>query len=346
MARFEKSKRYKAWIGLVLFMLTGMAGRAETPAVRAKFSADSVLIGDQFRLEVEVDKDMMEIIEFPVFKGALGDSSELEILGESLVDTLKSDGRRITLRKEYTLTSFDEGDYRTGKFPVLYVDKNIVDTLWSQDSLRIVVNTIPVDTVKQTIHDVKPPIHTPVRFGEFSGYLAVGLVGLLVVAAIIWLLVKKLRKKSLFGDKKLPDEPPHVTAIRLLEKLHNQKLWQSGKYKLYYTGITDILRQYLSSRYPIKAMEMTSKEIIGRMEKESLSDVSMKRLSDILLTADFVKFAKYIPNADQNEAAYTDAYYFVEETKVSDPVAAEPSIESSQFREEKTPETTDEKEER
>ena len=51
MARFEKSKRYKAWIGLVLFMLTGMAGRAETPAVRAKFSADSVLIGDQFRLE-------------------------------------------------------------------------------------------------------------------------------------------------------------------------------------------------------------------------------------------------------------------------------------------------------
>ena len=113
--------------------------------------------------------------------------------------------------------------------------------------------------------------------------------------------------------------------------------------KLYYTGITDILRQYLSSRYPIKAMEMTSKEIIGRMEKESLSDVSMKRLSDILLTADFVKFAKYIPDADQNEAAYTDAYYFVEETKVSEPVAVEPSIENPQPEEGKTPETPDEK---
>ena len=79
------------------------------------------------------------------------------------MDTLQSDGRRLTLRKEYTLTSFDEGDYHTGKFPVLYVDKNIVDTLWSQDSLHIVVNTIPVDTVKQKIHDVKRPIHTPVR---------------------------------------------------------------------------------------------------------------------------------------------------------------------------------------
>lgn len=145
MARFEKSKRYKAWIGLVLFMLTGMAGRAETPAVRAKFSADSVLIGDQFRLEVEVDKDMMEIVEFPVLKGTLGDSIEIEILGESLVDTLKSDGRRLTIRKEYTLTSFDEGDYRTGKFPVLYVDKilsipygpRILYGLWSIQSPSI-----------------------------------------------------------------------------------------------------------------------------------------------------------------------------------------------------------------
>ena len=149
MTRFEKSKKYKFWITALLLTWVGGAGYAETPTVRAKFSADSVLIGDQFRLEVEVDKDMMEIVEFPVLKQTLGDSTDIEVLGESLVDTLQSDGRRLTLRKEYTLTSFDEGDYHTGKFPVLYVDKNIVDTLWSQDSLRIVVNTIPVDTVKQ-----------------------------------------------------------------------------------------------------------------------------------------------------------------------------------------------------
>lgn len=343
MTRFEKSKKYKFWITALLLTWVGGAGYAETPTVRAKFSADSVLIGDQFRLEVEVDKDMMEIVEFPVLKQTLGDSTDIEVLGESLVDTLQSDGRRLTLRKEYTLTSFDEGDYHTGKFPVLYVDKNIVDTLWSQDSLRIVVNTIPVDTVKQKIHDVKRPIHTPVRFGEFSGYLAMGLAGLLVVAAIIWLIVKKLRKRPLFGDKKAPDEPPHVTAIKQLEKLHNQKLWQSGKYKQYYTGITDILRQYLASRYPIKAMEMTSKEIIDRMKSESLIDVSMKRLSDTLLTADFVKFAKYVPDADQNEAAYTDAYYFVEETKQSEPVAVEEvQPEAQQKSVQAAPETTEE----
>ena len=90
-------------------------------------------------------------------------------------------------------------------------------------------------------------------------------------------------------------------------------------------------------------MEMTSKEIIDRMQRESLTDVSMKRLSDTLFTADFVKFAKYTPDADQNEAAYTDAYYFVEETKIGEPVEESP-VENPQKEEEMTPKTTDEKE--
>ena len=52
MTRFEKSKKYKFWITALLLTWVGGAGYAETPTVRAKFSADSVLIGDQFRLEV------------------------------------------------------------------------------------------------------------------------------------------------------------------------------------------------------------------------------------------------------------------------------------------------------
>lgn len=88
---------------------------------------------------------------------------------------------------------------------------------------------------------------------------------------------------------------------------------------------------------------MTSKEIIDRMKSESLIDVSMKRLSDTLLTADFVKFAKYVPDADQNEAAYTDAYYFVEETKQSEPVAVEEvQPEAQQKSVQAVPETTEE----
>lgn len=98
-----------------------------------------------------------------------------------------------------------------------------------------------------------------------------------------------------------PADPPHVAAIKQLEKLHTQKLWQSGKSKQYYTGLTDILREYLAGRYNFQAMEMTSAEIIARIRELSVEERASKRLGSLLEVADFVKFAKYEPDAVQNE---------------------------------------------
>ena len=39
-------------------------------------------------------------------------------------------------------------------------------------------------------------------------------------------------------------------------------------------------------------------------------------LTAILRVADLVKFAKAAPDAEENEACYLKAYYFVEETKL------------------------------
>lgn len=117
---------------------------------------------------------------------------------------MKTDGRRITLKKSYLLTCFEEADYRIGKFPVLYINKNIIDTLWSMDSLRIFVNTLSVDTATQTIHDVKLPLEVPVRFGEYGGYLLTGLLGAALIALVVFLLVKRFRGKRQSGGKRVP----------------------------------------------------------------------------------------------------------------------------------------------
>lgn len=105
-------------IGALAALTLGAAAvRAADPVVSARFSADSVMIGDQFSLDIRVDKDVMEVVDFPVFNGFLSDSADIEILAESPVDTLKAEGRRITLGKSYLLAGFDEGRYRMGRFP-------------------------------------------------------------------------------------------------------------------------------------------------------------------------------------------------------------------------------------
>lgn len=291
---------------------TTRKGRNDAPVVRAKLSADTILIGQRVKLRIEVDKDVMQMIGFPEFEnGRLADS--LEILMQSRIDTVRQ-GRREHLSCEYLLTCFSPADYRMGKFPALWADKNIVDTVWSVDSIRLIVMAPPVDTVNNTIYDIRPPMPILLRFGEVSGYMLIGLVVALIIALVIYLLLFK-RGKGLLAALRGPADPPHVTAIKELEKLHTQKLWQCGKSKQYYTGLTEILREYLVGRYHFQAMEMTSAEILACIRELAVEERSAARLKRLLEVADFVKFAKLEPDPEQNEDAYQDAYYFVEETK-------------------------------
>ena len=62
-------------------------------------------------------------------------------------------------------------------------------------------------------------------------------------------------------------------------------------------------------------MEMTTDEIITALRDVELPHQSRSSLIAILRTADMVKFAKATPDAEDNEQAFMDAYYFVENTK-------------------------------
>ena len=314
----------------IALLLAGAAARAQSdvPQVTAHIQPDSVMIGDRFDLMVDVEKDLVQVVQFPEFEDKPG--SAIELYKEHPVDTLERDGRHLKLRKRYTLAAFEEGKWNLGRPAVLYADKNIVDTLYTSDSLRLDVGTFQIDTAKQTIYDLKPQRTLPLRAEEITGYLFGGLFLLLNLAALLFALRYHLSKRGkhlsdLF--KPAPPAPPHVEAIRALEGLHNQKLWQNNKHKAYYSGLTDILRRYLAGRYGIGALEMTSDEIIDAVRPLDLPRKSAMELTALLREADLVKFAKATPEAACNEEAYQWAYYFVEETK---PVEEQPSAEAEE----------------
>lgn len=289
------------------------------PRVVARLSADSLWIGDQFTLEVEVDKDLTQLVDFPSYLGPEGAPGTLgqsvEVLSESPVDTLAREGRAVTIRKRYLLTVFEPGRYNLGLFPALYADKNIVDTLRSADSLRFFVRTFPVDTLSMEIRDIRPPLAVPVRVGEWGGWAALAFLAAQLLFALVYLLRHRPEKQPRTRRSRRPDDPPHVAAIRELERLHGEKLWQNQRHKLYYTRLADIVRTYIESRYDIGAMEMTSAEITAALRGLGIPERSHGQIRRLLSTADYVKFAKYIPGPDDNEQAWSDAYYFIEETK-------------------------------
>ena len=312
-----------AWLAALTLAATPLRAQ-DRPVVTAHIDPDSIMIGDRFDYVIDVEKDLVQEVDFPVFEPRDG---KLALVESFPVDTLLRDGRHLKLRKRYRLAAFDEGNYNLGVAQVLYADKNILDTLHSRDSLRLQVTTFQIDSTSQSIYDLKPQKTLPFRLREIKDYITWGLFILLLLAAGAWGLHRWLAKRGKgFGDlfKPAPPLPPHVAAIQALETLHNQKLWQNNRHKQYYSGLTDILRTYIAGRWGIGAMEMTSDEIIEAMRGQELPDKARMDLTSILRDGDLVKFAKAMPDAEQNEADYLKAYYFVEETKLVEETAPQP----------------------
>ena len=286
---------------------------ANAPKISGTVEPDSIGIGDRFLYTIEVERDLMQEVYFPDFKQSV---EHYEMIEDRPVDTLSREGRKLKLRKSYLMAAFQEGIHNV--LPeVMYLDKNIIDTLRGDDTLRLMVTTFEIDSTSHTIFDIKPQRTLKFKFGEISGYVTWTIIAIIILV-LLFLVAKRILAhygKS-FSDifKPAPPLPPHEIALRDLKKLHSERLWQEGNHKLYYSGLTDILRAYIAGQFGVGALEMTSDEIIEAMRGVEIPQKQKMDLTELLRDADLVKFAKAMPEAEANEAAYTMALNFVEQT--------------------------------
>ena len=318
------------YVSALVAMQVAVAQTA-APTITSRLSADTVMIGDRVTLTVEVEKDVMQQVIFPSFDFTQTDGSEqaepsIEVIHDFAPDTVSQEGRRVLLRKRYEMAVYDEGIYRMGKAQVLYLDKNLIDTLVADREEELFVKTFQIDSTAKSVRELKPQKTLKLRFAEFGGYLGISFAVALLIVGAIFLLIRYLHKRGkriadLF--KPAPPVPAHIVAIESLEKLRNEKLWQNNKHKLYYSGLSDILRTYLAGRFEVGAMEMTTDEIADTLRNIDIEQKQKMDLLAVLRDADLVKFAKATPEAEDNELAFDKAFYFVENTKPIEQVEEE-----------------------
>ena len=142
-------------------------------------------------------------------------------------------------------------------------------------------------------------------------------MGILIIFGVIYYLRKRKKAEPVFQILTKPRLLPHEIALAEFEKLRMRKLWQEGRIKEYHSEITDILRKYFESRFGIMALEMTSMEILDAVRSQNaMTSDTTGRLSDILTTADLVKFAKMRPLPTENDLCLNNAITVVNDTAV------------------------------
>lgn len=321
----------KRHVNLSAYLL--QARRLFLPVIALILAASSVSAQNQRKVSVKASLDSayilmgrvtpltLEVIEPASASGALLLPPDTLTTGVEIAAVLPPDTTDLgnslrQIRHTLILQSFDSGLYVLPPLPYVLAPGN--DTILS-NHLSLKVIPVPVDTLA-TIHDYADIAASPSRWYDFlpdfiTDYWGWILVALIIIAGGIaaWLILsKKVTVPLLPKEKPLS---PYEVAISQLSQLKADQLCEHGREKDYYTRLTDILRQYLESRFSINAMEMTSSQIMRSLRDNPETRNSSALMKDILEIADFVKFAKVRPLPDDNVRSFNRAVSFVEDTK-------------------------------
>ncbi|MFC2138226.1 hypothetical protein ACFLTE_08635 [Bacteroidota bacterium] len=301
---------------LWLFILGGCnlqfnVTNGQSVTLKAGVDSTHILIGDQVKLKFEITQPKEADIVFPEFRDTIID--KIEIVEAFPKDTTWLTNKEIQIVQEFIVTSFDSGFYYFPPFNFPIKSEFFIDTIQSKPFF-IQVYSIPIDTTKG-IFDIKTPYHTPFKISEALPLFIYGTIAILVILTVIYIIIKTRKEEPVFKRVK-PKLPPHTVAFDELDKLKSEKLWQQGKVKEYYSKLTDIIRLYIEDRFFIRALEQTTDETINSFKSEPIIDNdAMVELNELLVQADFVKFAKASPLPDENDKNFQYAYNFVRRTK-------------------------------
>jgi len=276
---------------------------------------DSVLIGDQLQWGVLLKGlDDGTGLALPDISKGLGDS--IDVVSPWKMDTLSIDRKtgKMDIEVSAVITSFEEGSYMLPGIPVLQAYRSgQVDTLLFKGQ-KLDVTTIQIDTTSYVPHDIKGQIKYPVTFREVLPWIG----GALLLCALVFLAIYLIRKHRREKEGASYSDPPHIVALRKLDKLRGSKYWAPDKQKFFYTGVTDALREYIVARWGIGAMEMTSAEIFQALSRDEVPADLYDDVKALFERSDFVKFAKYVASEEENASVVPLAVRFVSDTYQED----------------------------
>lgn len=306
--------------------------QAQKFSAHATVQPSEIIIGEQALINLQVIAPKDKEILFPVYQDSI--VGGLEVLSMGNADTTITDNVR-TINVKYLVTSFDSTLYFIPSMPV----SDGIDTVFSNSfGLKVTapelkdstlaylekMNTGQTDSIDfdaLQLNDIKPIQKLPFSWKDFLGLLWIPLIILLllaIVGTIIYLIIRKNKKGYFFNPP--PVLPAHVRAMKSLDKIKTEKLWQQERHKEFYTQLTDVLRRYIHERYGVNSLEMTSGEILNIIRTKAEEDSVYENLKQVLTVADLVKFAKHKPFIDENDLSMMNAYFFVNQTKEDEPL--------------------------
>lgn len=249
-------------------------------AVRTRIGADSVTVGERFRVVYEMT--FPDSVSFVPPEGF--DAGTSRILSVTWKETKARGQITKTAELEAMTTDLERAYIPAVRFHFVAP---------AGDTLTAASGEVEVGVRRLAAADARPKPLKPQWEAPRSWAFLLVIAGALVLAALAFWLVRRWRKRAAVKAPE-PELPADFVALRGLDEIERMGLLESGDFKKYYTLVVDVLRSYLEKRFGIVAMDQTTDEILWGLRR---AEVEAADVEPLLREADLVKFAKHRPEA-------------------------------------------------
>ena len=293
---------------LLLLPLGGVSAQEAIRILSHDFDPDDITIGDPVRLRLRIESDE----NLNIYLDPIGPSEHEHLeFDKPQVERIKSESPltgKAHYEVTYPLRAFAIGQHTLPPITIKYTGTD-------GDS-----GSIQTPTYLFEVRAVKPPSDTEMKGikGPWSVppnwllYILAALLVIVVIGAIIFLYFRRRAKPMDLQPEALSQRQPHEIAYEQLNRIEGMNWVAQGEMKVYHTEISHVIRQYIAARYHVPALELTTQELLDRLQHE---DVPKELVQHFFTNCDWVKFARYSPTKPAAHERMGEARQIVDETK-------------------------------
>lgn len=273
-----------------LFFLTAAGSPAAAAETQVSISASNnlVFIGDKINLKFIVKTTLENVREIKIQT----EKRDFDILDQQ--PTVKrQQADYMVFEKTLIIAFFKTGTFEIGPFDVQLLKENEILESKKTNSIPVSVKSV----LKKEDKDIKP-LKSLIDIKGNPWYLLRYVIAALVLLGLVIFLILWIRKRR--KAVPLPPKPlmsPLEELESLLKALAEKKLIETGKLKLHFIQLSQIIKNFLHRYYGFNAEDLTSEETLYYLNRDETDGLIPDNMRFVLNTADLVKFAKFIPDA-------------------------------------------------
>ena len=309
---FQSFSSHLFWFIAISVLLLSSSGEVSAQeAVRIlshDFDPDDITIGAPVRLRLRIEADeKLHIYLDPI---DLTEHEHLEI-DKPQVKRITSESPpagKAHYEVTYPLRAFAIGRHT---FPPIRIKYTGADG--DSGNIQTPAYLFEVRSVKPAgateMKGIKGPWSAP---PDWFLYILAAFLVIVAIGAIIFLYLRRRASPMDLPPEVPPQRQPHEIAYEQLNRIEGMNWVAQDEMKVYHTEISHVIRQYIATRYHIPALELTTQELLDRLQPEN---IPRDLVQQFFTNCDWVKFARYSPAKPEAHERMEEARRIVDETK-------------------------------